>query len=335
MQVAQFSEFAPPVVKEADRPFWSVMIPTYNREKDYLAQTLESVLTQDPGLEYMQIEVIDNCSTEGNPEALVKAIGKGRVNFYRQHKNVGAVQNANTCVSRSIGKWVHILHDDDIVLPGFYTKYEDLIKRFPDATLLTGPVNYIDENNSIIGSSDLLTLEDGIDENFLTSQALINRIQDPSVVIPRAVYEKIGGYDEAYFPWENWNLHFRAAAHGKAVCTITPYANYRMHENADMHNFIVNGECIPKALFTQNSLFDMLSAEEQRKLSSRRYYHLSELARVYALRLRGKHLHGSLVQATWALRLNPRPGNIRLYLSRLVKYLLKTPRQIFQKKFNS
>jgi cellulose synthase/poly-beta-1,6-N-acetylglucosamine synthase-like glycosyltransferase len=36
-----------PVPEGVDRPFWSVMIPTYNCAK-YLAQTLESVLSQDP-----------------------------------------------------------------------------------------------------------------------------------------------------------------------------------------------------------------------------------------------------------------------------------------------
>ena len=36
------------------KPFWSVMIPTYN-PNDYLAQTIESVLAQYPGPEEMQI----------------------------------------------------------------------------------------------------------------------------------------------------------------------------------------------------------------------------------------------------------------------------------------
>jgi hypothetical protein len=31
------------------RPYWSVMIPTYNPRADYLEETLNSVLQQDPG----------------------------------------------------------------------------------------------------------------------------------------------------------------------------------------------------------------------------------------------------------------------------------------------
>ena len=51
-----------PLISHATRPFWSVMIPTYKARPDYLEETLESVLQQDPGPAQMQIEVLDDCS---------------------------------------------------------------------------------------------------------------------------------------------------------------------------------------------------------------------------------------------------------------------------------
>jgi cellulose synthase/poly-beta-1,6-N-acetylglucosamine synthase-like glycosyltransferase len=45
------------VLEGFNRPFWSVMIPTYNCAK-YLRKTLKSVLEQDLGLEKMQIEIV-------------------------------------------------------------------------------------------------------------------------------------------------------------------------------------------------------------------------------------------------------------------------------------
>ena len=52
-----------PLPQEAARPKWSVMIPAYNCAR-FLAATLESVLAQDPGPAQMQIEVVDDCSSD-------------------------------------------------------------------------------------------------------------------------------------------------------------------------------------------------------------------------------------------------------------------------------
>ena len=56
----------PPIVERADRPTWSVMIPTYNCAP-FLRAALRSVLEQDPGPDSMQIEVVDDCSQAGRP----------------------------------------------------------------------------------------------------------------------------------------------------------------------------------------------------------------------------------------------------------------------------
>ena len=65
-------------VSGPEQPFWSVMIPVYNCTA-YLKEALGSVLLQDKGVADMQIEVVDDCSTDGDVEALVLLIGNGRV----------------------------------------------------------------------------------------------------------------------------------------------------------------------------------------------------------------------------------------------------------------
>ncbi len=75
----------PPVPDGEHRPLWSVMIPTYNCAK-YLRETLLSVLAQDPGAEVMQIEVIDDCSTD-NPAAVVEEVGR-RMRRNHSHSRV-------------------------------------------------------------------------------------------------------------------------------------------------------------------------------------------------------------------------------------------------------
>ena len=112
---------APPVIEPVPnhtaRPLWSVMIPVYNC-LHYLEETLMSVLLQDPGIDLMQIEVIDDCSTDGNVQELVCRVGKGRIGYYRQPYNKGSLRNFETCLNRAWGHWVHLLHGDDKVIKG-------------------------------------------------------------------------------------------------------------------------------------------------------------------------------------------------------------------------
>jgi len=72
-----------PLIPDATRPFWSVMIPTYKARPDYLEETLKSVLQQDPGPAQMQIEVVDDCSPDGAPEELVRRVAGNRVALCR------------------------------------------------------------------------------------------------------------------------------------------------------------------------------------------------------------------------------------------------------------
>src|SRR5881392_89985 len=109
-----------PLLPDATRPFWSVMIPTYKPRADYLEETLKSVLQQDPGPGQMQIEVVDDGSPNGAPVELVRRLADDRVSVHREPANNGLAGIWNRCIERARGEWVHILHQDDVVLPGFY-----------------------------------------------------------------------------------------------------------------------------------------------------------------------------------------------------------------------
>src|SRR5438270_4853541 len=85
-----------------NRPRWSVMIPVYNCAP-FLPQTLHSVLQQDLSEAEMQIEVVDDASTDADVEAIVQEIGNGRVRYFRQPQNRGSLKNFETCLNRAEG----------------------------------------------------------------------------------------------------------------------------------------------------------------------------------------------------------------------------------------
>jgi Glycosyl transferase family 2 len=73
-----------------------------------------------PGPEQMQIEVVDDCSNDNTASEVTRRLGAARVTFHAESQNRGLANNWNRCIERARGHWVHILHQDDFVLPGFY-----------------------------------------------------------------------------------------------------------------------------------------------------------------------------------------------------------------------
>jgi glycosyltransferase involved in cell wall biosynthesis len=230
-----------PVPLGEARPLWSVMIPTYNCA-NYLRETLTSVLGQDPGTELMHIEVIDDHSTQDNPAAIVAELGQGRVGFYQHPKNVGIPENFDTCLKRSRGHFVHILHGDDFVLGGFYNKMQQAFTMQPDLGAAFCRQIFIDEKGTQIDISDLEQNESGILSNWLERLASEQRIMTPSIVVRREAYEKLGGFDHRLRCSEDWEMWVRIAANYPIWYEVESLAAYRMHTNSNTGRHIRSGE---------------------------------------------------------------------------------------------
>ena len=229
--------------EDLNRPHWSVMIPTYNCAM-YLRETLASVLAQAPGPEQMQIEVVDDCSTKDDPAAVVQEIGKGRVSFYRQPHNVGHTRNFATCLQRARGRLVHQLHGDDYVRDGFYAKMGTAFRVRPDIGGAFCRTIYAKQTGQWVAISGLEREEPGVLENFAELLAAQQRIQTPSMVVRRSVYEQLGGFDNRLSWTEDWEMWVRIAANHPIWFEPEPLAVYRSHDNSSTERKILTAENI-------------------------------------------------------------------------------------------
>lgn len=219
---------------------WSVMIPTYNCA-NLLRETLASVLKQDPGPERMQIEVIDDASNRDDPEAVVRELGQGRVTFFRHAKNVGATANFNACLSRSRGHLIHILHGDDLVLPGFYTQMEKLLEQYPSAGLASCRYAFMDADGIWIRLGRLNQRFPGIFSDALAKIAIQNWTQFAAVVLRRSLVEAIGGFHPSLIHATDWDLWKCAALYQPVAYDPTVMACYRIFEGNDTSRLIKTG----------------------------------------------------------------------------------------------
>jgi len=223
-------------------PRWSVLIPTYECA-GYLRQTLASVLAQDPGPAAMQIEVVDDHSTGDDPAAVVNELGAGRVGFFRQPDNVGHVANFNTCIARARGELVHILHGDDAVEPGFYAAME---RGFTDPAIGAAfcRQRIMNEHGRMIGVSRVERETPGVLDRWIETIGAGQRLQTPSMVVRRTVYDHLGGFDPRLSYCEDWEMWVRIAAHYPVWYEPEPLAVYRMHTASSSGQKMRTGENI-------------------------------------------------------------------------------------------
>ena len=233
----------PPVPEGVSRPLWSVMIPTYNCAK-YLRETLASVLAQAPGPEVMQIEVVDDRSTQDDPATVVEELGRGRVEFY-QPQNVGYIRNFETCLQRSRGQLIHLLHGDDCVLDGFYHKIQGLFDQHPEIGAAFCRQIIVDDQGHWQRFIPLEQTESGVLSNWLERIATELTLQTPAMVVRREVYERLGGFDRRMSSCgEDWEMWVRIATQYLIRYEVEPLVLYRDRSDSLSKRFIQTGQNI-------------------------------------------------------------------------------------------
>ncbi len=318
-----------PVAGSVTRPFWSVMIPAYN-SGDYLSRALQSVLDQDQGADRMQIEVVDSGSTKDDPERVVRELGRGRVGFHRLAQNRGPATTFNACIERAMGHWVHILHGDDLLLPGFYEAYGATIGAVPDSSMVVGQSVIICEGElwrAIEGP--LPPAGGGILDKFAEGVATHWLADFPSVVIRRSTYEAVGGYCAFFKSCCDWDMWMRVALQGPVASVPRPYALYRHHLESQTTRHIETGTNVREACIVIATNLDRLDRAGRRRpedLHSWRVRHADWADRdAQVLGLRG-NTQGRLFQAQWAWLLIPSRKRLLMVLKSWLEHRLAVGR---------
>jgi glycosyltransferase involved in cell wall biosynthesis len=311
-----------PVPDHIPRPRWSVMIPTYNCSQ-FLIENIHSVLEQDPGEEFMQIEVVDDFSTDSDVESLVRKIGKGRVGYYRQLQNVGSLRNFETCLNRATGHYVHLLHGDDRVIKGFYSEIENMFMAFPEAGAAFTGFTYVDEQNQRLYDNDELLNEPGLLNNWLLAISRTQLIQPPAMVVKRSVYEKLGGFYAVHYG-EDWEMWVRIAARYPVVHSPKKLALYRVHQNNITSRYFLTGQSMTDVMKVLDIIQDYLPPNERpraKRFAKRHLAHYFAYTSDKIYHQYGKP-HVALEQSRRAMGMHFNPITFMYWIKMRVKILI-------------
>lgn len=189
-------------------PFFTVVIPLYNKEK-YIASTLNSVMAQM--FTDFEVLIIDDHSTDSSLQIARKYVSDS-ISVVQHQANQGLSAARNTGIKKARSKYVAFLDSDDLWNPDFLEQMHTLINRFPEAGIFGSAYEEI---------YDGISLE--VDKNVQSKQGKMTLISDfflanahqpifcySSVVIKREVFDEIGFFDERITLGEDVDFNIRA-----------------------------------------------------------------------------------------------------------------------------
>lgn len=215
-----------------------MVIPVHNCA-DYLAEALSGVVAQLADRDDAEIIVVDDASRD-DPARVVERLGRDRVQYRSNPGHLGAVDTFNRCLDLATGELVHLLHGDDMVLPGFYPAMEQALAD-PTAVAAVCRAQDVDAHNSPTYITKSYRQGTGVWMNALDALAVSNRVRAPGIVVRRAAYERVGGYRTDLPHAADWEMWARLAAHGPVVFVDQVLACYRRHDTSDTSTRVSTG----------------------------------------------------------------------------------------------
>lgn len=189
-------------------PFFSVVIPTYNRGA-FIGATLESVFSQT--YPHYEIIVVDNCSTDNTDEVLEPYIQAGQIRFIRHEMNYERARSRNTGMSAAKGDFVTLLDSDDFMYPNNLADAADYARRHPEIKCFHNLYEFVDANRRVLRRFAMPSLS-----NQLKAIASGNFMTCIGDFIHREIYQNYQ-FDttEALTGGEDWEFWLRVLADHK------------------------------------------------------------------------------------------------------------------------
>ena len=208
-----------------NRPFFSVVIPLYNKQ-NYIKETIKSVLNQT----FQDFEiVIVNDGSKDDSVKVVESIQDDRIKLLHQ-KNSGVSVARNKGIKEAKADYVAFLDADDLWLPKFLQTIYELIQNFPDAGLYATAYKKRKENGEEFGIN-IQALPSKEYEGYLPNyfESIVkgdNLVCSSATCIPKKVFIEndiwfpVGEkYGEDLYVWARVAIKF-AIAYSTKICSI-------------------------------------------------------------------------------------------------------------------
>jgi len=216
-------------------PLVSIITPSYNQAA-FLSETIQSVLNQDyPNLEYL---IVDGGSQDGSLEIIQHY--SDRLAWWVSEKDQGQTDAINKGFQHAQGDILAWINSDDTYLPGAIAEAVSFLVTHPEAGMVYGDANLIDETGQILGS-------------FPARQTNYQRLRRGYVHIPQqcaffraSLWRKAGPLDPSFYFAMDYDLWVRLSKLTPLIYNPRLWANFRLHGSGK--SVIADNRCWPEML---------------------------------------------------------------------------------------
>jgi glycosyltransferase involved in cell wall biosynthesis len=221
----------------------SILFPVKDRTK-YLPQSIGSVLTCLPELAGHEHELIlgDNASTQDVAGAALRICPEIRVT--RHTEDLGIFGNMNALIQASTGDWIHIVHDDDWIIPGFYARFLSALKESPEVGIVSILPRIVNEQ-----TGQEAAMQRSFDRGGIQKQDAIlahlyagTSFSIIGMIVARWAYDLVGPFDQSIphsADWQKW----------KELAAVVPWyycqdslCRFRFHDESMTAKYQTMGE---------------------------------------------------------------------------------------------
>jgi len=226
-------------------PFFSVIIPLYNKEK-YIQNTLNCVFNQS--FDNFEVIVVNDGSTDRSLEILEEFTDRRLKIIYQKNQGVSVARN--TGMENAQANYICFLDADDTWKTNHLQAFYDTIAKFPDAKMYCGRYVTQISKNTFIKNNFI-----DIDENYkgyvtdFFKSSLINRVALTSAVcINKDIFTEIGGFDATLKSDQDLDYWLKIALKHKIAIT---------GQTTMIYNFINANKSLSKDQSKFNKLTDL------------------------------------------------------------------------------
>lgn len=241
------------------KPYFSIIIPVYNKEK-HIKATLESVLNQT--FKDFEIIVVNDGSTDRSEEIILQ-ITDNRINLHTI-ENQGVSYARNYGISKANSDLIVFLDADDLWKPFHLEDLETLHETYPNCGLYCKA--YIKKNNRIVITSKYKTIPNtkdwmGIIQDYFEASTVNALAWTSAVMVPKKILDSIGGFDEKITMgagedtdlWIRIALQYQVAFYNKVSAIHNLVSDNRVsHSNTNLRKFINLDKYEPLAQSNKN-----------------------------------------------------------------------------------